>query len=51
MDDTTPPYGPISKVEQLPLREFLDENLTNQFIRPSRPFYQEQGRSPPPRCP
>jgi hypothetical protein len=35
MDDTTAPYGPIyplSEVEQLVLREFLDENLSNQFI-------------------
>jgi len=39
MDDTTLPYGPIyslSEVEQLALREFLDENLNNQFIRPSQ---------------
>jgi len=39
MDDTTPPFGPIyslSEVEQLALREFLDENLKNQFIRPSQ---------------
>ena len=39
MDDTTPPFGPIyslSKVKQLALREFLDENLKNQFIQPSQ---------------
>jgi hypothetical protein len=33
-----PPFGPIyslSEVEQLVLREFLDENLTNHFIHPS----------------
>jgi len=39
MDDTTLPYGPIyslSEVEQLALREFFDENLNNQFIRPSQ---------------
>jgi hypothetical protein len=36
--DTTPPFSPIyslSEVEQLALREFLDENLANHFIRPS----------------
>ena len=36
---TTPPYGPIyslSEVEQLALREFLNENLANHFIRPSQ---------------
>jgi len=35
MDDTTLPYGPIyslSEVEQLALREFLDENLNNEFL-------------------
>ena len=35
---TTPPFGPIyslSEVERLALREFLDENLTNHFIRSS----------------
>ena len=34
----TPPFGPIyslSEVEQLALREFLEENLANHFIRPS----------------
>jgi hypothetical protein len=39
MDDTTPPFGPIyslSEVEQLALREFLDDNLKNQFIHPSQ---------------
>jgi hypothetical protein len=39
MDDTTPPFGPIyslSEVEQLALQEFLDDNLKNQFIRPSQ---------------
>ena len=39
MDDSTPPFGPIyslSEVERLALREFLDENLKNQFIRPSQ---------------
>jgi hypothetical protein len=38
MDDITP-YSPIysfSEVEKLALREFLDENLNNQFIRPSQ---------------
>jgi len=37
--DTTPPFSPIyllSEVEQLALRQFLDENLANQFIRPSQ---------------
>jgi len=32
-------FGPIyllSEVEQLALRDFLDENLTNKFIRPSK---------------
>jgi hypothetical protein len=36
---TTPPFGPIyslSKVEQLALKMFLDENLANRFIRPSQ---------------
>jgi len=36
---TTPPFSPIyslSKVEQVALRQFLDENLANQFIRPSQ---------------
>jgi hypothetical protein len=35
---TTPPFGPIyllSEVEQLALKEFLNENLANQFIHPS----------------
>ena len=34
----TPPFGAIYSlpVEQLALREFLDENLKNQFIRPSQ---------------
>ena len=39
MDDTTPPFGPIyslSEVERFALREFLDENLKNQFVRPSQ---------------
>ena len=39
LDDTTLPYGSIyslSKVEHLALQEFLDENLNNQFIRPSQ---------------
>lgn len=39
LDDSTPPFGPIyslSEVEQLALREFLDENLKNDFIRPSQ---------------
>ena len=39
MDDSTPPFGPIyslSEVEQLALREFLDENLKNEFVRPSQ---------------
>ena len=39
MDDTTPPFSPIyslSEVEQLALRDFLDDNLKNQFIRPSQ---------------
>ena len=34
---TTPPFGPIyslSEVEQFALRQFLDENLANHFIRP-----------------
>ena len=38
-DGTTPPFGPIyslSEVEQLALRTFLDENLANEFIRPSQ---------------
>jgi len=38
-DNASPPFGPIyslSEVEQLALREFLDENLKNQFIRPSQ---------------
>ena len=38
-DNTTPPFSPIyslSEVEQLALREFLDENLKNHFIRPSQ---------------
>ncbi len=38
-DGTTPPFGPIyllSEVEQLALRNFLDENLANEFIRPSQ---------------
>ena len=37
-DGTTPPFGPIyslSEVEQLALRQFIDENLANHFIRPS----------------
>jgi hypothetical protein len=39
MDNMTPPFGLIyslSKVEQLTLREFLDDNLKNQFIHPSQ---------------
>jgi hypothetical protein len=39
MDNLSPPFGPIyslSEVEQLALREFLDENLSNHFIRPSQ---------------
>jgi hypothetical protein len=39
MDNTTPPFSPIyslSEVEQLALQEFLDNNLKNQFIRPSQ---------------
>jgi hypothetical protein len=39
MDNSSPPFGPIyslSEVEQLALREFLDENLSNHFIRPSQ---------------
>jgi hypothetical protein len=39
MDNSSPPFGPIyslSKVEQLALRKFLDENLSNHFIRPSQ---------------
>jgi hypothetical protein len=56
MDDTSPPCDPIyslSEVEQLALPEFLDENLMNQFhlshssTGAPRPFYQEEGRSPP----
>jgi len=38
-DNASPPFGPIyslSEVEQLALCEFLDENLKNQFIRPSQ---------------
>ena len=38
-DGATPPFGPIyslSEVEQLALRQFLDENLSNHFIRPSQ---------------
>ena len=37
--NTTPPFGPIyslSEVEQLALRIFLDENLANEFVRPSQ---------------
>jgi len=36
---TTPLFGPIyllSEVEQLALRDFLNENLANKFIRPSK---------------
>ena len=35
----TPPFGPIyllSEVEQLALQDFLDKNLANKFIRPSK---------------
>jgi hypothetical protein len=35
----TPPFGPIyslSKVEQLALQQFIDENLTSHFIWPSQ---------------
>jgi len=35
----TPPFSPIyslSEVEQVALQQFLDENLANQFIRPSQ---------------
>ena len=38
-DGATPPFGLIyslSEVEQLALRQFLDENLSNHFIRPSQ---------------
>jgi len=38
-DGTSPPFGPIyslSEVEQIALRTFLDENLANEFIRPSQ---------------
>jgi len=38
-DGTSPPFGLIyslSEVEQLALRNFLDENLANEFIRPSQ---------------
>ena len=38
-DGTTPPFGPIyslSEVEQYALRQFIDENLANHFIRPSQ---------------
>jgi len=38
-DGMTPPFGPIyslSEVEQFALRQFLDENLSNHFIRPSQ---------------
>ena len=38
-DGMTPPFGPIyslSEVEQLALRQFIDENLANHFIRPSQ---------------
>ena len=38
-DSATPPFGPIyslSEVEQLALRQFLDENLANHFICPSQ---------------
>jgi len=44
-DGTTPPFVPIyslSEVEQLTLREFLDKNLANHFIRPS----QSSARAP-----
>ena len=44
-------------MEQLALRTFLDENLTNQFIGPSQssagapnPTHQEEGRLSPPGC-
>ena len=38
-DHTTPPFGPIyslSEVERLRIRNFLDKNLTNEFIRHSQ---------------
>jgi len=38
-DGATPPFGLIyslSKVEQLALCEFLDDDLANHFIRPSQ---------------
>jgi len=38
-NDAMPPFGPIyslSEVEQLALRQFIDENLANHFIRPSQ---------------
>src|SRR6202041_678622 len=38
-DGSTPPLGPIyslSKTELEALREFLDENIANGFIRPTR---------------
>ena len=38
-DGTSPLFGPIyslSEFEQLALRNFLDENLANEFIRPSQ---------------
>jgi len=59
MDHTTPPSAPIyslSKLEQVGLREFSDENLNNQFIRPSQSstgppvLRQGEGRLSPPRC-
>ena len=47
MDHTTPPYGPIyslSEVEQLTLREFLEESLS-VFHWPTRPFIKWKGGS------
>lgn len=39
MDERQPPHGPIynlSETELTTLRQYIDKNLANQFIRPSK---------------